>query len=281
MPLLRTALLALPMTLAIAGCASVPLKKAGTLTSYSNLGVPKGTLSKARRFVDAQGLAAVKTVSIVPTSFAFGTSPRVRSKDDLALVANALDRAICIALSDRYHMVPLGQPADLKVRAVVTDIVPTNKVVAGVSTAVTLASGAFMPPEVPVSVPRLPIGLGGLAVEAEAVDSSGVQRAAIIWARGANSIQNKPRVSEVGDAYGLASTFGNDFSRMLITGKEPKGLQLTLPSGQRIKSMVGGKHKYAACETFGRSPGIPGMVAGKFGAPPQWTDKRPKPAALY
>jgi len=32
----------------------------------------------------------------------------------------------------------------------------------------------------PVSVPRLPIGLGGLAVEAEAVDSAGVQLAGIL-----------------------------------------------------------------------------------------------------
>jgi len=130
-------------------------------------------------------------------------------------------------------------------------------------------------------VPRLPAGLGGLAVEAEAVDSGGVQRAAIVWSRGANSLQNTPRVSEVGDAYSLASKFSSEFSRMLIKGREPKGLDISLPSGQRMKSWLGGKPKYAACDAFGRSPGLIGAVAAKYGVPPQWTEKKPTPAATY
>jgi hypothetical protein len=264
--------LVLPLALAMAGCASVPLKEAGTLSSYGNLSAPKGTLSKSRNYVDGKGLAGMRTVSIAPTTFAFAASSRVKSEADRAMVANALDRAVCVALSDRYRVVSNKQPSDLIVRTVVTDLVPTNKTAAGVATAVTLGSSAVLP----VSVPRLPIGLGGLAVEAEAVDSRGVQRAAIVWARGANSIQNNPRLSEVGDAYGLASKFGNDFSRMIVTGKEPKALDITLPSAQRTKSWLGGKPKYAACDAFGRAPGLVGVVAAKVGAPPQWTDKQAK-----
>lgn len=269
--------LALPMALAVTGCASVPLKEGGTLTSYSNLGAPNGKLSKKRIYVDGQHLAAVKTASIVPTTFAFSAASRVKLESDRSLVSNALDRALCVKLSDKYQMVPTGQPADLTIRSVVTDIVPTNKAMAGVATAVTVGSGFVLP----VSVPRLPVGLGGLAVEAEAVDSGGVQRAAMVWARGANSIQDNPRVSEVGDAYSLASKFGSDFSRMLIVGKEPKGLDISLPSRQRMQSWLGGKPKYAACEEFGRAPGLAGVVAAKYGAPPQWTDKKPKPLVTH
>ncbi|WP_414124971.1 DUF3313 domain-containing protein [Rhizobium sp. BR 317] len=269
--------LALPLTLALAGCTSVPLKEGGTLTSYGNLGAPKGKLSKSRIYVEGQRLAAVKTVRIVPTAFTFSAASRIRSEADRSLVTNALDRALCVALSDKYQMVSAGQPADMTIRSVVTDIVPTNKAMAGVATAVSVGSGFVLP----VSVPRLPVGLGGLAVEAEAVDSGGAQRAAMVWARGANSIQNNPRVSEVGDAYSLASTFGNDFSRMLIIGKEPKGLNLSLPSKQRMQSWLGGKPKYPACGAFGRAPGLLGAVAAKYGAPPEWTDKKPKPAATY
>jgi hypothetical protein len=43
-----------------------------------------------------------------------------------------------------------------------------------------------------------------------------------------------------------------------------------------MKSAMGGKPKYAACDAFGRARGLAGMVADKFGAPPQWTDKKPK-----
>lgn len=268
---------ALPLMLVIAGCASVPLKQAGTLTSYDKLGEQKGSLSKARVYVDGNGLAPLRTARIVPTAFAFGALPRVADEADRALVTNAIDRALCVALSDRYQMVPTGQRADLTVRTVVTDIVPTNKAMAGVSAVVSLGTGFVLP----VGVPRLPIGLGGLAVEAEAVDGAGVQRAAMVWARGANSIQDDPRVSEVGDAYGLAASFGNEFARLLVLGKEPPDLDLALPSGQRLKSWFGGKPKYPACDAFGRAPGLAGVVAGKVGAPPEWTDRRPAPTAQY
>lgn len=194
---------------------------------------------------------------------------QVKSEQDRALVARALDRELCVALSDKYEIVSRGQPSDLKVRVVVTTLVPTDKGMAGVSTVVTLGSGAVLP----VGIPRLPIGLGGLAVEAEAIDSNGEQRAAMVWSRGANSITNNPRVSEVGDAYSLATTFGGEFSKMLVTGKEPKSLDLSLPSGHRIQSWLGGKPKHAACEEFGRSSGLALMVFDKIGAPPEWADK--------
>ncbi len=116
-------------------------------------------------------------------------------------------------------------------------------------------------------------------MEAEAVDSNGIQRAAMVWSRGANSITNTPRVSEVGDAYSLASTFGNEFSRMLVTGKEPQPLDLALPSGQRVQSWFGGKPKYAACDAFGRSAGLARVVLDKVGAPPEWSDKAAEPTA--
>jgi hypothetical protein len=272
-----TALVALFILLAAAGCTSVPIKEAGTLTSYNNLGPSKGKLVKKRLYADGPQLARMKTVRIVPTTFSFNAASRIRSEADRSLVSNALDRALCVALSDKYRMVPAHQPADLTIHSVVADIVPTNKTMAGVATVVSVGTGFVLP----VSVPRLPFGLGGLAVEAEAVDSNGVQSAAMLWARGANSIQDNPRVSEVGDAYGLATKFSSDFSRLLITGKEPKALDISLPSKQRMQSWLGGKPKYAACDAFGRAPGLVGAVASKYGAPPQWTEKKPKPLMTH
>lgn len=259
----------LPIAIIMSGCTSVPLKEGGTLTSYAQLSPAKGKFTKSRTFVDTYGLAGIKTVAIVPTTFSFAASSRVTSEKDRILVSNALDRAICVALSDKFRITALGQSADMTVRTVVTDLVPTNKTMAGVSTAVTLGSGFVLP----VSVPRLPVGLGGLAVEAEAVDNTGVQRAAAVWSKGANSISSKPRVSEIGDAYGLAADFSNYFARILVTGKVSDGLNLSIPSGQRIRSALGGKPKYVECDAYGRSRGLQGMVADKFGAPPEWTDR--------
>ena len=118
------------------------------------------------------------------------------------------------------------------------------------------------------------MGLGGLSVEAEATTREGEQVGAMVWAKGANFVTTSARVSQIGDAYSLAASFGNDFSKMLVTGKTPfKGLP-KMPSGQRIKSGLGGKPKYPACENFGRSPGLKDLAASQIGIPPSWTDKQ-------
>lgn len=177
-----------------------------------------------------------------------------------------------------YKMVPSDQPADLTIRSVVTGIVPTNKDAAAAATVVSVGGGFALPDNIPlIGIPRIPIGLGGLSVEAEALDSQNVQRAAMMWGRGANFIQDKPRYSEVGDAYSQATKFASDFSGLLITGREPKMLDISIPSRHRVQSLLGGKPKYAACEAVGRSPGVQGVLSARFGLPPQWTDKKPKP----
>jgi len=266
----RPALKIAPLVLAIglASCSSVPLTESGSLKSYSNLGPVEGHISKSRTFLDTPALTAATSVAITPTRLSPLAYSRIHDAGNDRLVSNALDRALCIDLSDKYRVVGPGEPADITVQTVITDIVPTSKAAAGLSTVVTLGTSVVFP----VGAPRLPIGLGGLAVEAEAVDGNGIQRAAIVWSRGANSITNGARVSEVGDAYSLASSFAAQFSEMLVKGRKPSGLDLSLPSGQKLKSQLGGKPKNAACEAFGRAPGLGGVLAGVVGAPPSWTD---------
>jgi len=265
-------LVAMPL---LAACTSVPLKEGGTLTSYSRLSTERGTLSKRRTYVDSAALSPLRTATIIPASFTHEAALRVQSPEDRRMVANILDRALCISLSDRFDMVPYGQAADLTVRAVVTDLVTTHKVAAAASTALTLGTGLVLP----VAAPRLPIGLGGIAVEAEGVDPVGNQLAAAVWARGANSLLNTAQVSEVGDAYSLAATFGSEFSKLLVDGRDQNGPDLSLPSAHRVQSWFGGKPKHAVCDTFGRSPGLIGLVTGRFGAPPNWTDNQTQPGA--
>lgn len=274
----RSAALLLPLALLLSACASVPLKQGGTLSSYDRLGEQTGQAGKYRTYVNTPAVTSARTVRILPATLTPEAASAITKPEDRALVSNALDRALCVALSDRYEITGPDQPADLTLRNVVTGIVPTNRTIAGASVAVSAGSSFVLP----VSVPRLPIGLGGLAVEGEALDAEGNQQAAILWSKGANSITSSPMVSQVGDAYGLAAAYGSDFSQLMIKGKSPSSFSLSLPSGQKIKSFFGGKPKYAACDTFGRQPGIAGLVATRVGAPPQWTDKgsrTPAPAA--
>ena len=257
------------MLVFLSGCASAPLTQSGALSSYDAMTPSDGVLAKSRVRVSKNDVLAAKTVRITPTAFLQAASPAL-SQEQRLLVANAVDRALCVGLSDRFQVVGPGQPADLTTRVVVTQAAPTNELAAGASKVVSAVPSAL---GVPVPVPRLPVGLGSLSLEAEAQDGAGRQQAAIVWARGANSFTNSPTVSSVGDAYDLAGSFAGDFSQLLVTGETPFGKAPSLPSLDKIGSSLGGKPKYEACEAFGRGPGVVGMVAKGLGLPPEWSDK--------
>ncbi len=245
------------------------MTKSGALLSYDNLTPSDGMLAKSLLHVSKEDILAARTVRIVPTQFSEVASPTLSPKQR-SLVANAVDRSLCMGLSERFQVVDLSQAADLTVRAVITQAAPTDAVAAGVSKVASIGVSAA---GVPGPMPRLPIGLGSLTVEAEAQDQFSRQQAAMIWARGANAFTNSPTVSTAGDAYDLAASFSNDFSQLLVTGATPFGKPSSMPSLDRIGSSMGGKHKYVACEAFGRSPGMVGMVAERLGMPPEWSDK--------
>jgi hypothetical protein len=40
-----------------------------------------------------------------------------------------------------------------------------------------------------------------------------------------------------------------------------------------FNSALGGAPKESACEVFGRGPGVPGLMGGALGLPPEMTDK--------
>ncbi len=94
----------------------------------------------------------------------------------------------------------------------------------------------------------------------------------MVWARAADSLTSTARVSAAGDAYDLASAFGDDFSKFLVTGETPFNGKLSLPTMQRVTSSLGGQPKNSACDAFGRG-GLQTLVGGRLGAPPEWVDE--------
>ena len=255
----------------LAGCAAAPLERATTLRSYEGLAEANGLVTQSRLRIDEAAIQAAKTVQIVPTSFGVGTVRVPLNAAQRRLVANAVDRALCAGLSERFRVVGPAQPADLTVRAVVTHVTPTDTLAVGASRGAAIAKMVLLP-GVPVPVPRIPVGMGTLSLEAEALDLAGNQKAAMIWARGATMI-GSGRMAVEGDAYTLASEFGHDFSRLLTTGKSPFGQWPSLPTAHQISTSLGGATASRACEAFGRNPGLAGFMGGELGMPPSWTDK--------
>ncbi|TIQ34609.1 MAG: DUF3313 domain-containing protein [Mesorhizobium sp.] len=258
-------------TLAV-GCASAPLDQAGSLQSYDELKPSDGLLARSLMRVSKDDVLAAKTVRIIPTGFsqpAAGKSTLTPAQR--GLIANAVDRTLCAGLSERFQVVGLTEPADLTVHAMVTHAAPTNALAAGVSKVASTAVSVALP-EMHVPVPRLPIGLGSLSLEVEAIGDNGNQAAAMIWGRGANALLDSGRVAREGDAYDLAAKFGHDFSKLLVTGNTPFGKLPSLPTRAELRAMVGGGPKYPACRAFGKSPGLVGFLGDRMGLPPAWTD---------
>jgi Protein of unknown function (DUF3313) len=257
----------------LAACASAPLSTSGSLASYDSLRPAKGFLNHtdAKLRVDKEDILAAKSVTIVPTSFSDEASKADLTDQQRHVIANEVDRSICNGLSDRFEIVSPGQPADLTVHATITHVTVTDPTTAGASKVASLVP-TFVNVGFPVVVPRIPVGMGSLSVEAEARDAHGQQKAALVWARGADALTSSPRVSASGDPYDLAGNFAADFNKLLITGENPFNNRVLLPSAQRLKSSLGGKPLYPACDAFGRS-GIMDFIGGRVGAPPELTDK--------
>lgn len=258
-------------------CTTAPLVQGGGLSSYDAMKPSDGLMTKSRVNVNKQQVLAAKTVNILPTAFPPTVAPKL-SNQQRALVANAVSRALCVDLSDRFRVVRPDEPADLTVRASVTQVKETNAIAAGLSAATSLGTSFIdMGTSVPIPIPRIPIGLGNLSIEAEAIDPLGQQQAAMLWAKGATTFFSSPKASKVSDAYDLADAFADDFSDLLVKGRSPfgsKGIDFPdIPSWHKIKSAMGRAPKYAACENYGRSPGVKGMIGEQLGLPPEWTDR--------
>lgn len=264
----------------VSACATVPLKQGGSLASYADMRDSNGMLTKSKFKIQKDAVLAAKTVRILETSYAQqAAAPQFNAKQR-TLISNSIDRALCINLSDRFVIVGANEPADMTVRATITHATPTDEVAAGASKVVGFVP-TLLSVNYPVPVPRIPLGLGTLSVEAEARSASNSQHAAMIWGRAADAVTSRPRMSAASDAYDLGTSFGEDFSKLLTTGETPFGgtPSPSLPAMHKVTSVLGGAPKHAACEAFGRSPGVVGFGADVIGLPPEWIDDGPKTAS--
>ncbi len=267
----------------LAGCGEVVLTDGSSLSRRDRFSQSDAVASDARLYADQGALARTRTVRIIPTAFT-GNIPggALLTPEQRRLAANAADRAMCYELSLKYDVVSTPD-ADLTVRSRVTRVDPTDLLGAGttlgLSAAITIAGQVGVGAAEGlgrIPVPRIPIGLGSLTVEAEAVDRRRQQRAAMIWGGAANSFTSQPRFSKDSDAYDLAGEFGQDFGFFLATGKDPFKSELFLPNWNRIRVTVLGEAPLDPdCAAYGRAPGIDGILTDYIGLPPEYGDKGP------
>ena len=205
--------------LALTACATRTAQP-GMLSSYAGLaprGGPVRTWITERR--DTQSLAAIKAVAIAPVQFIPGEGAAWLAEAERVLLLRELDAQLCFELSKRYEIALSPEVADARVRAIVTKVEPTGRF----GSAVSAASSFFIPG--PIGL-RAPGGLGGLAAEAEMLDWSDRQLAALTWSRGATVVgTDDPSLSRIGDALQFAEPFA-DAAAAVMT---PKGMKTRTP----------------------------------------------------
>lgn len=256
-------------------CGTAQVTESGALSSYAGLRQSDGILTKTRQRADRSVLLNARSIQIEPTRIAKSADTQGLTPQQLALVTNTVNRSLCSGLSNRYVIARPNQSADLVVQAEITHLQATDVTLAGFSSVLSIGSTVVSATTgLPVPSARLPLGLGGLSIEAQAITQANQQVAAITWARGADSLTTRPRMSEESDAYQLAKAFGDDFARLLVTGDDPIANPIgALPPVETVGEYFGGKPRFAACEQFGRHPGLGDALGGAIGLPPAWTDK--------
>jgi hypothetical protein len=196
----------------LAACQTSPVADAGFLTSYEGLKTRPGTLRVAVRDRRDEVLATgIDHIVIEPAQLVAGAADGL-APVDVALVLGEVDRQVCYELSERFTVLQAADRDVPRVRVAVTRITPTEPVSSGAAA----VANAFIPG--PLGV-RVPGSTGALAAEAELVASTGVQAAAVAWARSATVVgTDTPSLSRVGDALQFAEVFGDQVGDSFAPG---------------------------------------------------------------
>jgi len=204
----------LVILLGTAACQTAPIANSGFLADYDQLQTRDDTLrASIRQRRDEAAVASIDQVWLEPTVL-IGDAGEGLSDADRALVLREVDRQVCYEISERFTLSATPQDVAL-VRTAIVDIGQTGAAGSGLSAvanALIPGPGTF----------RVPGTTGGLAAEAELLDSRGMQVAALAWARNANVVgTDTPSLSRVGDALQMAEPFGDAVGDAFASADRP------------------------------------------------------------
>lgn len=229
----------------LSACSTIPDDK-GNLSNYSKFDETSGVASKFKSFSDKGKLKNYNSIYIAPTIIDQKVLDKVGDAR-IDLVANLIDRTICMNLAKSYEI--LGSQSDnaLSMKLYITDFEPTGRAASAISTAI----------KVPV---RIPIGLGLLSAEGEITSNDAGQLMAIKWSHKAAPVLTSGGLSKISDAYSFASEFANKTSK------------LSQPEGEKNNQDDIIKLRQKFCiDNYGK--GTAAMGLSQIGAPPEMFDK--------
>jgi hypothetical protein len=202
----------------LSACASAPRSGSNEASAVGSLDAQLQPVKQSRHVqifaaVQRDALRAAHSVALPRVRLSASAEVGSTSEAQQALLSNAVARSACLELSKRFVLQPPGQTADVQLDIQLTAIRTSSAAASGLSALV----GLVVP-----GPSRLPLGLGGLAARADAVDAQGQALLSYRWARGARSVAEDASMSRIGDAWQLAQRLGRDVGLELAAMREPK-----------------------------------------------------------
>jgi len=226
--------------LSASACQSSPVAPSGYLSTYASVAPPSDRAAKkgSRKHRDDAASDAIQSVYIEPVVLPDNVQTRLSAKEK-RMVLHELDRQICFEVSERFQIAPARSPEAGTIRTAIVQLRSTERI-----GSVAAAAVDFFNP-LPLINFRVPGTTGGLGIEAELVDSSGRQAAALLWNRRTGVLGGTdPSLSRAGDALQIAEPLGDAVGKTFATKKRP-----------RIKI-----RKPDPCERFGSRRNVSRMV---------------------
>ncbi len=227
----------------LSACSTIPEDK-GSLSNYTNLDKTSGVTSKFKSFSNKEKLKNYNSIYIAPTIIDQKVLDKVGDAR-IDLVANLIDRTICMNLAKSYEILSAQSDNALSMKLYITDFEPTGRAASTISSAILV---------------RVPIGLGMLSAEGEITANDAEQLMAIQWSHKAAPVLTTGGLSKISDAYVFASEFANKTSK------------LAQPEGDRNNQDDIIKLRQKFCiDNYGK--GTAAMGLSQIGAPPEMFDK--------
>lgn len=227
----------------LSACSTIPEDK-GSLSNYTNLDKTSGVASKFKSFSDKEKLKNYNSIYIAPTIIDQKVLDKVGDAR-IDLVANLIDRTICMNLAKSYEILGAQSDNALSMKLYITDFEPTGRAASTISSAILV---------------RVPIGLGLLSAEGEITANDAGQLMAIQWSHKAAPVLTTGGLSKISDAYVFASEFANKTSK------------LAQPEGDRNNQDDIIKLRQKFCiDNYGK--GTAAMGLSQIGVPPEMFDK--------
>jgi hypothetical protein len=216
--------------LVLSACSSAPVARQHVFERHEEvMVVADKPHRRVETYVNYDAMRERRPATMPFVRVAAGAHDATITRSEAALVANHAARSACLEMAK--YVVLQRDPSDdaLALLLVVTAIRPTVKTAASASWLVGIVAPTRL---------RVPVGLGGLAIEGEVRERSTMDQLALVrWARGANAVTENAKISSIGDAWQLAGDFGKYFAGTLMDSDVlRRGVQRARLNRDQVKS---------------------------------------------